>query len=89
MRSVFSIGGSPLEDPRQALPGIGGSFPTFKLSQALRSSRDVAKAVPCLKIAYFQFVMKTNGRRQVGNKILLTITARQNLPTAWLKERNH
>jgi hypothetical protein len=45
--------------------------------------------VPVTKISYLQWLIESGGAGKGGNKVLLTILTRQNLPTVWLKERFH
>jgi hypothetical protein len=51
--------------------------------------KGLAKAVPSLKISYFQYVIENSQGWEGGNKVLLTMLTRQNLPSVWLKERFH
>lgn len=63
--------------------------PNRKALPSLRFAKGVAKAVPVMKILYLQWLIKSGGAGKGGNKVLLTILTRQNLPTVWLKERFH
>ena len=81
-RSVFSIGQSPLVEPRPVSPKTGrGSCEPLKLSQAARFGIYNARGVPTRKCERLHCLDDFRGLPDPGNNLLLTMLARQKFPS--------
>jgi hypothetical protein len=88
MRSAFSIDGSPLNDPQaETLPGLFCGSENRQSSPKLRFAELSAKVVPVWKVQSLQWFGNSPEHLPRGNKVLLTMFARQLFPSSRANER--
>jgi hypothetical protein len=80
---------SPLNDPPQTLPGRLRIVRTGQALPSLRFTGYSAKAVPTAKPLILEWLSCSGGGLRGGNKVLLTMLARQFFPSGGAKERFH